>query len=69
MAIESGQLNKSYPFSINKKIVVSVVLKAGFYSEVQRFEAWQNNFTVIPSETNAEKNYIPYSFLKDPGPK
>ncbi|MBQ9819676.1 MAG: hypothetical protein IJM60_05285 [Bacteroidales bacterium] len=27
MAIESGQLNKSYPFSINKKIVVSVVLK------------------------------------------
>ncbi len=27
MAIESGQIKKSYPLSINKKIVVSVVLK------------------------------------------
>ena len=27
MAIESGQINKSYPLSINKKIVVSVALK------------------------------------------
>ncbi len=27
MAIESGQINKSYPSSINKKIIISVALK------------------------------------------
>ena len=64
MAIESGQINKSYPLSINKKIVVSVALKyvpneigMSFLSKVNEVllnAGYEFNYHILAEEYNLD---------------